>query len=165
MNISNRYIKPMITVLLMPVICCLAQAAWAATPQIRSGVEHTIQLRSDGTLWTTGANSSGQLGDGTTINRMAPVQVGLFSNATNWVAVAAGDDHTLALKADGSLWAWGNNAKGQLGDGTSANKSAMRSLWRMAWPSAARVVMKNVRLSAFIDSAGDGLDGFDIHRG
>ena len=50
------------------------------------------------------------------------MQVGLLSNSTNWVAIAAGDYHTLALKADGSLWAWGANQAGQVGDGSTASR-------------------------------------------
>jgi len=109
----------------MLVIFSLAQSAWAATPQIRAGASHTVMLHSDGTIWTTGSNSAGQLGDGTGTNlRKSPVQVGLSANATNWTMVATGADHTLALKADGSLWAWGSNQFGQLGDGSGINKSS-----------------------------------------
>ena len=124
MKILIRYNKLLLPLLLALLITGLAQAAWAVTPQVRTGVEHTVMLRSDGTIWTTGSNAAGQLGNGTNISRTAPVQVGLLSNATNWVAVAAGDDHTLALKADGSLWAWGANQSGQLGDGSTAGRPA-----------------------------------------
>lgn len=75
----------------------------------------------DGTVWTWGSNSQGQLGDGTYgfTPRTTPAQV---SGLTNVVAVAAGTDFTLALRSDGSVWAWGNNASGQLGDGTTATR-------------------------------------------
>jgi alpha-tubulin suppressor-like RCC1 family protein len=88
-----------------------------------SGWSHTIALRADGTLWSWGDNANGQLGDGTTNNLQAPVQIIVtqpVSAANNWKAVSAGDFHTLALKTDGTLWAWGDNASGQLGDGTGA---------------------------------------------
>ena len=49
-----------------------------------------------------------------------PVQVG---TATNWARVSAGGDHTVAVKTDGTLWAWGDNNYGQLGDGTTTNQS------------------------------------------
>jgi alpha-tubulin suppressor-like RCC1 family protein len=99
----------------------LAQSAWGVTPQIKAGASHTVLLRADGTIWTVGSNSADQLGDGSgTSRRTTPVQVG---NAANWVAIAAGDQHNLALKADGSLWAWGANLHGQLGDGTKLNQS------------------------------------------
>lgn len=64
-------------------------------------------------------NDFGQLGDGTTTDRYTPVQVQGLSGV---VAVAAGSDHSLALKSDGTLWAWGYNGYGQLGDGTTTNR-------------------------------------------
>jgi hypothetical protein len=75
-------------------------------------------LKTDGSLWATGQNSLGQLGDGTTSDRSTPVQV-----ATGVQAVAAGYNCSLFLKTGGTLWAVGYNAEGQLGDGTTANRS------------------------------------------
>lgn len=80
---------------------------------------HVVALHHNGSLWTWGINSNGQLGDNTTITKNHPVQIG---NEYNWMDVAAGGYHTLALKRDGSLWAWGQNSAGQLGDGTIVNK-------------------------------------------
>ncbi len=79
------------------------------------GGGHTIALRRNGTVWTWGVNTWGQLGDGTTDTRSAPVQV---SGLPRIVSVACGYVHTLAVAADGSLWTWGANESGQLGDGT-----------------------------------------------
>jgi alpha-tubulin suppressor-like RCC1 family protein len=90
--------------------------AWAVTPQIAGGSNHTISIKSDGTLWAWGNNLSGQLGDGTNTDRNAPVQIG---TDTDWISIAAGEDHTIALKSDGTLWAWGWNGFGQLGNGTN----------------------------------------------
>ena len=64
-------------------------------------------------------NDYGQLGLGDYDERHSPVKLG---NDTNWVAIALGCVHTLALKSDGSLWAWGRNDSGQLGDGTTINR-------------------------------------------
>ena len=83
---------------------------------ITGGYNHSVALKGDGTVWTWGANSSGQLGDGTTTSRNTPVQVAGLSNVT---AIASGGYYTLALKSDGTVWAWGNNSFGQLGDGTT----------------------------------------------
>ncbi|MCX6879949.1 MAG: hypothetical protein NTW21_40035 [Verrucomicrobia bacterium] len=93
---------------------------------IAVGADHTVALKSNGTLWTWGLNNVGQLGDGTTAGRRSPGQVGTDNR---WVAVTAGGvtgttGHTVALKADGTLWAWGNNDYGQLGDGTGAEKDS-----------------------------------------
>jgi alpha-tubulin suppressor-like RCC1 family protein len=87
-----------------------------AAGAVAAGPTHTLSLKSDGTVWAWGNNSSGQLGDGTTTIRTAPVQV---SGLTRVVAVAAGRTHSLALKDDGTVWAWGDNSAGELGDGTT----------------------------------------------
>ncbi len=63
----------------------------------------------------------GQLGDGTTVNKSAPVQVG---SGSTWVSISAGYNHTFGLKSDGTLWAWGYNYYGEVGDGTTVNKSS-----------------------------------------
>lgn len=96
------------------------------------GALHTVARRSDGTLWAWGRNDHGQLGDGTTVNRNAPVQVG---SASDWATAVAGAGYTLAVKTDGSLWAWGSDANGQLGDGTTTDQSTperigMDTNWR-----------------------------------
>ncbi len=68
-----------------------------------------------GTLWAWGANSSGQLGDGSTTEQISPVTINTISGVTQ---ISAGYEHTLALKSDGTVWAWGTNSEGRLGDGT-----------------------------------------------
>ena len=69
-------------------------------------------VRGDGTLWAWGANTDGQLGDGTRIPKDLPIQIGV---GTNWLKVEAGGSHMLAIQKDGSVWAWGGNEKGQHG--------------------------------------------------
>ena len=60
------------------------------------------------TLWAWGSNDDGQLGDGTTVNKTVPIQIG---SSTIWSAIAAGDMRTVGLKSDGTLWAWGITTK------------------------------------------------------
>lgn len=86
---------------------------------------HKLQVRSDGTLWAWAYNSRGQLGLGDTTDRLVPTQLG---TDTDWASVAAGGyagiGHSLALKDDGTLWAWGHNYYGQLGLGDTSNRTA-----------------------------------------
>lgn len=84
-----------------------------------TGSGHIVALKSDGTVWTWGGNGSGQLGDGSTNDRVAPMQV---TGLTSVVAVAAGSSHSAAVKSDGTVWTWGANGTGQLGDGTISNR-------------------------------------------
>ena len=99
----------------------VTQATYQLTGAVAAGTNHSLALKSDGTVWSWGYNSQGQLGDGTTTTRTSPVQVTGISGA---VAIDAGDSHSLAVKSDGTLWAWGVNGLGQLGDGTTTNRTA-----------------------------------------
>jgi len=98
-------------------------AALTNVTAISAGTNFSLARKSDGTLWAWGLGTSGQLGDGTTISKNYAVQVsgGLLTNVSN--NISAGDTHALAVKADGTLWAWGNDASGQLGDGGYASRS------------------------------------------
>lgn len=89
---------------------------------ISSCPSHTIAIKADGTLWAWGSNTLGQLGDGTNINRLTPVQIGTDNNWKS-ASVNSVGKHSLAIKTDGTLWAWGGNNYGQLGDGTSISKN------------------------------------------
>jgi alpha-tubulin suppressor-like RCC1 family protein len=92
---------------------------------IAAGAGHTVALKNDGTVWAWGINSNGQLGDGSATSSNIPVQVrGLSGMSIGTVtAIAAGYDHTVVLKNDGTVWAWGNNATGQLGNGNIQSSS------------------------------------------
>ncbi|UCB47451.1 MAG: RCC1 repeat-containing protein [Spirochaetota bacterium] len=94
---------------------------------VAAGMEHTVALMDDGTVWTWGRNSEGQLGDGNMFTPSAtPVQVlGYNGEGTlsGVVGIDAGDYHSLAVKEDGTVWAWGHNYWGQLGDGNSPENS------------------------------------------
>ena len=84
--------------------------ATAAPAAVSSGVAvgyaHTCAIRTDATLWCWGGNYSGQLGDGTTASRSAPVRVG---DAATSAGIDAGTSYTCGVRADGSLGCWGNN--------------------------------------------------------
>jgi alpha-tubulin suppressor-like RCC1 family protein len=84
---------------------------------IAAGAEHTCARASSGRIWCWGANVDGQLGDGTTEDRMVP---NLVSGEIEFTQVAAGGWHTCGLAVGGSAYCWGQNGVGQLGDGTSA---------------------------------------------
>jgi len=93
---------------------------------IAAGYGHTVSLKSDGTIWAGGNNNSGQLGDNTIFQRNTPVQVHGEGDAgflTDIIAIAAGHSHTLALKSDGTVRAWGNNNSRQLGDNNAGTSS------------------------------------------
>jgi alpha-tubulin suppressor-like RCC1 family protein len=87
-----------------------------------SDAEHTACVKTDGTLWMWGSNSTyGQLGLGDTTSRSSPVQVGTL---TNWKQVSCGPYHTACVKTDGTLWSWGRNTNGRLGVGDFTNRSS-----------------------------------------
>ncbi|WP_295452349.1 CARDB domain-containing protein [uncultured Thiodictyon sp.] len=93
----------------------VASAGTTDTQRIYAAANDTLVIKPDGSLWGWGRNSSGQLGDGTWIERLTPIQI-----LTGATALAVGAGHILAIKTDGSLWAWGGNWYGQLGDGNMA---------------------------------------------
>jgi alpha-tubulin suppressor-like RCC1 family protein len=80
--------------------------------QIAVGTYHSVAVQSDGTLWSWGGNSNGQLGVSDSTHRYSPVQVGTLSD---WSKVGAGEIHTVATKTNGTLWSWGSNTFGALG--------------------------------------------------
>jgi alpha-tubulin suppressor-like RCC1 family protein len=90
---------------------------------IASGGIYSLALKSDGTVWSWGANSNGQLGNGTTPNSSphgTPTQVGAnVTGFNNIIAISAGVNHAIALKSDGTVWVWGSNAFGEIGNGAA----------------------------------------------
>src|SRR5665213_1810674 len=91
---------------------------WA---QLACGTDHTLALKSDGSLWGWGGNQRGQIGQpNPALHHGTATRIG---KETNWTQICACHYHSLALKNDVSLWAWGLNSMGQLGDGTVNNLS------------------------------------------
>ena len=90
--------------------------------QVAAGFDHSLAVRSDGTVWAWGANDFGQLGIGVTgTPRLTPVEVPGLTGVTK---IAAGFDFSLALRSDGTVWAWGTGGLGQLGNGSMASSPA-----------------------------------------
>ena len=82
------------------------------------GYYHASAIKTNGTLWAWGTNGDGRLGTGNTTSYSSPVTTA--GGGTNWCQVAGGCAHTLAIKTDGTLWAWGDNTYGQLGTGNTS---------------------------------------------
>jgi alpha-tubulin suppressor-like RCC1 family protein len=116
-------------------------AATSAVPTVVAvwgGARHCIILKSDGTVWTWGINLFGNLGDGTASvysgnfsvpvvdnDHHTPIQVhgpGDVGYLSSIIAIMGGEVHNFALKSDGTVWSWGYNAFGQLGDGTNTDR-------------------------------------------
>jgi alpha-tubulin suppressor-like RCC1 family protein len=102
---------------LTPITTSAGGANWK---QVSCGQAHTAAIKTDGTLWTWGYNSFGQVGNNQTTDSNIPVTT--FAGGTNWKQVSCGYRFTAAIKTDGTLWTWGFNA-GQIGDNTTTNRS------------------------------------------
>ena len=108
-------------------------SSWSA---VSAGTLHSLAIRADNTLWSMGYNNSGNLGIGTAggaTSRSSPVQVGTSS----WLAVDAGSDHSLAIRADNTLWGWGAGNFGQLNNGTIVSKSSPVQIGTGSWAAVA----------------------------
>lgn len=115
-------VKHLVSLLIFSLLL-LATAAnvSAVTPWYTSVGTHIVVLKPDGTVWAVGNNNCGQLGIGSTGGEsLEPVKVQGLSEIS---AVAAGGSHSVALRKDGSVWTWGHNGSGQLGNGIKAGSS------------------------------------------
>jgi alpha-tubulin suppressor-like RCC1 family protein len=136
---------------------------------IAAGYEHVVAVKSEGSVWVWGSNYYNQLGNGTTSDQYqsSPAQV---SNLSNIVKVASSWDHTLALAGDGTVWAWGYNVFGQLGDGTSQPRrmpvqvSGLTGVIAIATNWSYSLAMKaDGTVWAWGDGATGTLPGADLH--
>lgn len=89
---------------------------------ISCGADYSSATKIDGTLWLWGRNLNGQLGTNDTTNRSTPVQTA--AGGTDWKLSVSGSTHTGAIKTDGTLWMWGYNFYGQLGNDTNTDISS-----------------------------------------
>lgn len=92
------------------------------------GSAHACGLTATGTAYCWGANTHGQLGDGTTATSSTPVAVSLPAGVTGFASLSAGDMHTCGIAATGAGYCWGRNDSGQLGDGTTTSSSTPRQV-------------------------------------
>src|SRR5262249_54438235 len=95
------------------------------------GAFHSLAVESDGSVWAWGNNTFGQVGNGTTSGPgntgvFTPTQVLGVSGAINVAGggIQSGGQHSLAVKSDGTVWGWGSNNAGQLGDGTTTQRTS-----------------------------------------
>lgn len=100
----------------------LISKAWAAEPTVAAGATHSLALAADGSVYSWGSDAYGQLGLSRTLFRTQGVTVDL-PPAAKVSNAAAGRAHSLAVLGDGSVYSWGDNGSGQLGDGTQAARS------------------------------------------
>src|SRR6266536_5318598 len=121
LRLSMKFPQHRALVLLLSACVALAGVSQADATQgyVATGLNHSLAIKPDGTLWTWGYNNFGQLGIGITVDQWFPAQV---SDLSGVVAAGGGMYHSVAAKADGTVWAWGYNYYGQLGDGTTTQR-------------------------------------------
>jgi alpha-tubulin suppressor-like RCC1 family protein len=92
--------------------------------QVAGGGRHSAAIKTDGTLWSWGLNYNGVLGIGSSVNFGQSSPVTTINGGITWSQVACGYNHTAAVKTDGTLWTWGNNNYGRLGNSSTTNTSS-----------------------------------------
>jgi alpha-tubulin suppressor-like RCC1 family protein len=97
--------------------------------------DNTAAIKTDGTLWIWGINAYGTIGDNTTTSRSSPVQT--VAGGNSWKDVGTGWWNASGLKTDGTLWVWGDNTYGQIGDNTTVSKSSPVQIAGTTWKQAA----------------------------
>ncbi|MBK6849450.1 MAG: hypothetical protein IPG96_18635 [Proteobacteria bacterium] len=105
-----------------PVLQSAGGPALTGVLDVSLGEDHTCVRRGDGSVWCWGKNDFGQLGDGTTVTRPTPGRVTGLGTAVAIEQLAAAPYHVCARRTDGTVWCWGHNSYGQLGDGTTSGR-------------------------------------------
>lgn len=113
-KLNQIFLRKLIFLLIISMSLSTNAQCWKT---VSSSGHYSIAIKSDGTLWGWGENSSGQLGDGTTTNRNTPVQIG---TDTQWKSISTSVNCAFAIKNNGTLWAWGFNYHGRLGIGSTS---------------------------------------------
>ena len=97
-----------------------------------SAFQSAVGIKQDGTLWTWGYGSDGQLGNNNnTVDCSSPIQT--VMGGSEWHQCSSGHNFNAAIRNDGTLWTWGNNNNGQLGDLTTGNKSSPVQVYGINW--------------------------------
>jgi alpha-tubulin suppressor-like RCC1 family protein len=90
--------------------------------QVSAGSNFSLAVRQNGTAWAWGGGANGRLGDNSTADKSSPVSV--VGGFTDWCQVSGGGRGGQGLRTNGTIWSWGYNAQGQLGDNTIVSKSS-----------------------------------------
>ncbi|MDX6276400.1 MAG: hypothetical protein QOJ72_528 [Nocardioidaceae bacterium] len=120
------------TVVAIGSLVTVSGSAQASTPEwnsIATGGQHACGIRTGGSLYCWGANSFGQVGDGSTSPRTSPRRIG----TSHWLSVAAGRVSTCGIRSDRLLYCWGYNGFGGVGDGTTVDRTTPRRVGSAHW--------------------------------
>lgn len=141
-QLSNNSKKDSSTFVQMQYNSDSGTAAVTDVAAIAAGRSHTVVLKKDGTVWACGLNDHGQLGDSSTVSRttLVPMQDSSSSAMKDVTAIAVGTSHTVILKKDGTVWACGYNALGQLGNNSTTDSSTFVQMqYRSGYSTTAAV--------------------------
>jgi hypothetical protein len=119
---NNRTVNVSTPVQVLPCLAFSNQLCWK---EVAMSNEHSLAIKTDGTLWAWGRNRAGQLGNSSTINVSCPVQVGTSQDWYKLPKIMGLAERSFAIKCDGTLWSWGHaTADLQLGDGATTCRSS-----------------------------------------
>ena len=124
MSLTHRTL-PLLLLAIAPLVAAptAADGSRRTGARVAAGGAHSCAIVEDGTVRCWGDNAAGQLGNGTVTDSLVPVTVNSITSANAAIALAAGNAHTCALLADGTVQCWGRNTTGQLGNNNTVNTS------------------------------------------